>query len=278
MRTSKRPPERLEANDVTEFLKHVQQIRVRKGWFKKNDPWEPWFRGQQRAAWPLKPKLYRNRTFAQVKAQNVEDEIREEFIKRAPIMCETLPVGSESLVKWQWYFMMQHFGAATRLVDWTEGALIGLYFAVRNSPGEYDAAVWVLDPYQLNEYVIGKPWVIAPGATGVVKKHSAMVAPWLPESFIKMRGLPSQPVAVNPTHVAQRISSQHSCFTIHGKDEMALESLRGELNRCVVKIVIPRSGAQTIKKELRTCGITETTIFPELDGLGRSINAMWEIG
>ena len=41
---------------------------------------------------------------------------------------------------------MQHSGAPTRLLDWTEGALIALYFAVRNKLDETDAAVWVLNP------------------------------------------------------------------------------------------------------------------------------------
>jgi len=34
--------------------------------------------------------------------------------------------------KWEWYFLMQHYGAPTRLLDWSDGALVlvALYFAL----------------------------------------------------------------------------------------------------------------------------------------------------
>ena len=52
--------------------------------------------------------------------------------------------GSEALPpnNWDLYFLMQHYGAPTRLLDWTESALIALYFAVRDNPGYYDSAVY----------------------------------------------------------------------------------------------------------------------------------------
>src|SRR5208282_1091197 len=116
MSTGKIPAKSLEAKGVTEFLTQVQEIRDRKSWFRDDHQWGPWFRGHQKADWPLKPKLYRDRNFKEVKADDVEDEIREEFIRRAPILCENLPVGDERRAEWEWYFMMQHFGAATRLL------------------------------------------------------------------------------------------------------------------------------------------------------------------
>jgi|HubBroStandDraft_1064217.scaffolds.fasta_scaffold866377_1 FRG domain len=42
------------------------------------------------------------------------------------------------------YFTVQHFDAPTRLLAWTKRALIAPYFAVRDSRGENDAAIWAL--------------------------------------------------------------------------------------------------------------------------------------
>jgi len=53
--------------------------------------------------------------------------------------------------------------------------------------------------------------------------------------------LPKPCVAIYPTHSARRISTQRSCFTIHGSDEAALESLTGEPEAHITKVTIPRA-------------------------------------
>jgi hypothetical protein len=261
----------LEAEDLSEFVGVV--AHVRKEWFEDEDPWGSWFRGQQRASWGLRPKLLREcGSYQRIKEDEVEDEIREEFASRAPILSETPIAGSNP---WDWYFQMQHFGAPTRLLDWTEGAQIALYFAVRDNPGFYDAGVWALDPYELNRRAIGREEVIPPSDSGVNERDLKLLGPWLPERFARDTRPPVMPIAVYPTHVTRRISTQRSCFTVHGSDTGGMDRLQKTRPKSLVKITIPSFCVRRIKKELETNGIDEVTVFPDLDGLGRAVCARW---
>jgi hypothetical protein len=92
-----------------------------------------------------------------------------------------------------------------------------------------------------------------------------------------MAGLRRGPLAVYPTHIARRISSQRSCFTIHGTDTEGLDRLAAKEHGCVVKIVIPSFAVQSIRRELESCGIDEATIFPDLGGLSKSVSDRWRL-
>jgi hypothetical protein len=258
------------AENIGEFVRHVAEIK--EAWFEGDPAFEPWFRGQARAYWKLLPGLYRDFDDSFLKKFWVEDELREDFIVRAPILSETKPADNE----WEWYFLMQHYAAPTRLLDWTEGALIGLYFAVRDNPGFFDACVWVLDPYTMNDHNIGKWEVLPPSSIGLSSQERKLLAPWLPNRFAeKARLTIEKPVAIYPTHIARRISTQRSCFTVHGTDRKGIDRLhvdKGEL----IKIVIPSYWVPTVRKELIMCGIDEVTIFPDMDGLGRAVREKWK--
>jgi hypothetical protein len=263
MKSNARPQHRVE--DVTSFLGKVKSI-VEK-WLPSNeDVVGPWFRGQGNAEWSLVPKFYRECGVD----RGTEDEIREEFAQRGPAFCQSLPNGD-----WDWYFLMQHHGAPTRLLDWTDGALIGLFFAVRDSNGLTDAAVWMLDPFWLNRHTLKRDVVISPGTSGALADDKKRLRPWLHPRFKPKSRLPQNPVAIYPGHIAQRISTQRSCFTIHGANPDGLEKLAVWSSRRLVKFAIPNYRTTSIRKELEICGIDEATAFPDLDGLGRALGTRW---
>ena len=120
--------------------------------------------------------------------------------------------------EWEWYFLMQHYGSPTRLLDWTDGALIALYFAVRENNGAFDAAVWALDAWWLNIKVLGRRYdeVIPPGDP-VFMKLPRKEHKWLPARTDKKAHLPALPIAVFPGHFDKRVGAQRSSFTVHGQ-------------------------------------------------------------
>lgn len=104
---------------VQEFLPHLKMIEDK--WNEKR----LWFRGLSHSNYHLEPSIYRKNIWK----YNIDDarEIYTEFLRRAKPYITT----QYQYSKWEWYHLMQHYGVPTRLLDWTEGALIALFFALR---------------------------------------------------------------------------------------------------------------------------------------------------
>ena len=170
---------------------------------------------------------------------------------------------------------MQHYSAPTRLLDWTEDPQIALYFAVKNSKGYHDAAVWLLDPWRLNEMVIGEDEVLPPGSDGLSNADILKYKAWLPDRFdAKQRLKKKLPIAVFPNQFDRRISAQRSCFTVHGAQKDSLEKLFPRSQKLFAKIIIPAYAAEDLRGELEDNAIDEATIYPDLEGLGKCV-ANW---
>ena len=106
------------AKTLRQYMKRIEEIKAAWDSKKQGSP-HLWYRGLQKSSWPLVPKLYRPRD-ATRELLHAEDEIREEFVRRAPSLTQLQPRNS-----WEWYFLMQHYRAPTRLLDWTEDPQIG---------------------------------------------------------------------------------------------------------------------------------------------------------
>lgn len=185
-------------------------------------------------------------------------------------------VASEAILKY--LPTPAHYGAPTRLLDWSDGALIGLYFAVRQNRGFHDAAVWMLDPWWLNGKSTGVEEVVLPGDPEILPRDKRRVDPWLRKRFEegRRRRMPSRPAAVYPGHIIRRIGAQRSCFTIHGTDPNGLDKIAASTRSHLTKIVIPSFRVEGIRNDLETCGIDDITIFPDLEGLSRTLEKKWK--
>ena len=103
---------------VAEFVQSVSEKarEWQKGtWdLRKESSWLPWFRGEENAEWEtaLRPKLYRSRyDIKEILA--LEQDLRLEFRRRGAQFIEALRPSDH----WEWYFLMQHYGVPTRLLD-----------------------------------------------------------------------------------------------------------------------------------------------------------------
>jgi len=218
-----------------------------------------WFRGQRLAKWSLVPSYYRE-------FDAYIPDVENTYLTRYKLRGSRL-VRSRPTKRWEWLYLMQHYGFPTRLLDWTDSAFIALYFAVRDHLGATDedhAAVWVLDPVWLNSTSVNLSTVVLPDWEEII--------PYFP--FWKTKGtLPSLPVAVEPLHVTERLTAQRGHFTIHGHLPSGLneiDDLRGTGHRCA-RITIQKSAVARIERQLAQFGVQETTVFPDLEGLSKEL-------
>jgi hypothetical protein len=80
------------------------------------------------------------------------------------------------------------------------------------------------------------------------------------------------PIAVEPPLVFPRMAAQASTFTIHPIPLPGMSISDVLLNpRDLVRYIVPASFKQILTAGLRTLGVTERHLFPDLEGLSRTI-------
>jgi FRG domain len=120
---------------------------------------------------------------------------------------------------WGIAFSMQHYGIPTRLLDWTESFACALFFAQYERQPEDEAAIYVLDPQQLNILSIGAEGLIHLDEGGPGERLN--VRPWHPKYRPPEQDLPT--IAVIPIFTNPRMLAQRSGFTLSGDSFDRLE-------------------------------------------------------
>lgn len=234
----------------------VERVRlINDSYFKLRDSTtRAWFRGQANSEWTLTPRLYRGDHWPEL-----EREMNRDFRLFATSKLDHLPADEV-----EWLFIMQHYGAPTRLLDWTESYLFALFFAVEDDSVTADGAVWVLHPWALNSRTLDVERV--PLASDSVLDRYRLGDP----AQVKRHAEARYPAAIRPIRATERILAQRGAFTLHGHREAGLWRVPGR-KECLVKIPVVGGAKQSLRRELLSAGIGRVTLFPDLSGLGVEI-------
>ncbi len=252
----------------TGFLKEVKEARKA---LKFKDDEECFFRGHAYSSWELHPTLLRHCLENGLKS---DDEIRDlesalffEFRSRAK------ELHGQSLSDWDILFHMRHHTLATRLLDWTEGLGVAVYFALQKATENSTPCVWLLNPYALNKKK--KSWKVRDLVAPEYLPHGDYEFGDYLVDYSKSKGFDwDWPVALYPMHRNARLHAQHGYFTIHGEDTRPLELIAPDVVR---KVPLPREARDEAWEFLRIAGINEYLLFPDLDHLASHLHRKYGI-
>ncbi|MFC3202443.1 FRG domain-containing protein [Alteromonas oceani] len=202
------------------------------------------FRGQK-AGYPLIPKVARKNP--QSITQEIEIQLMREF-RRQLAQSEHI----SNMNEWDTLVYGQHFGLATRLLDWTTNPLVATWFALKRTH------------YEKSEK----------GFLFILETN---------ESIVDENTLCKSPFDIEKTRVLKpslnnsRIIAQSGWFTVHAnyKGDLGFCNLADD-ERSGIKIsVIGISDyRQKIISKLNLLGVNDISVFPGPEGVANHIN--WE--
>jgi hypothetical protein len=215
-----------------------------------------WFRGHACLTWRLLPSLMRP-------PHTLAEEIVyiKRFKQHSYPFLEHAP---ES--EWEWLFLMQHYTVPTRLLDWSESPLVGLYFALlepsRPRDRNQDAIVWCLYPLELNKVanlVLDPPHAIP--AFG----DETVLNGYLPSQAIGVQQANGLPLAILAPRQFKRVYAQQGVFTLFHRNVQAIEDLAAPAPLHIHKIRIPAARKPAMRVAMSNLMIDELSLFPEME-------------
>jgi hypothetical protein len=210
------------------------------------------YRGQANSEWKLLPSIAR----IDVKKlpnpyvggwRTIEYDLLNRFMKHA-----VRYITREPKNKIEWMINAQHHGVPTRLLDWSTNPLKALFFAVENpNHDKIDGIVYAFHPSAQRST-----------SDGLGEEEELVLT------------------AFNSAFINDRIAAQEGCFTIFPfankmEDDDLSEEIKGFQPQDKVAsidiFIIEAESKAKIRKQLNMLGISDATMFPDLDGVAKDI-------
>lgn len=270
------------------------------------------FRGHGSTNWTMSSALERmvRRFHAKHSQSNIastangyEEDMLKEFKWKYPCYEKiNIPADIEVI---EWLSIMQHYGAPTRMVDFSYSLYVALFMAMDSLVANEDSAVWCLN------HLVCRNWffegrkelerkcrdkdemdsIIYSEANKVLNKISDnhnrkntkgvfIVKPHMAnERIVRQQGLfaiQSDPNSTFEENLFSVASNKEPIFKPFGEIiDYSYSSHTGRPNDfALIKIIVPKEFRWNIFKSLEQMNISAEMMYPGLEGLARSMNKM----
>ncbi len=221
-----------------------------------DSPYQNWaFRGQRDAPAPLFSALSRYFMAFRVDPRawpEQEERILRIFKRKAVHFLKNVPDRDDDF---EWLALMQDHGAPTRLLDFTWSPYVAAFFALHKTT--HEGVIWACNPVEIE-----KQKKVDLEEPGNFRKHFLSG----PSAFVYL----GEPHAMN-----RRLIAQSGTFLVPGGLDKSIEEILKDYPKpeeTLVKLIMPANKVREKgMRELYRMNITQATLFPDLDGLARSL-------
>lgn len=260
------------------------------------------YRGQINENWNLSTSLERhiNKHFINLVDTSVfqthEQEMIKEFQWKYPLYSTNCPEKQNYI---EWLTIMQHYGAATRLLDFSHSIFVAIYMAIVDN-GD-NGALWAINKIPHNFKVFDKyreTYKVTSASNDLLDQYTLDLANDILTNTRVDSAISKQLFVIKPQLCNERISRQQGLFVMPSDIRCSfIECLKPYLHTpepikipfhelisysqdakykqediSLIKIVIHRRLNFKIMKYLRGMNVTTEILFPGLEGLAKSLN------
>jgi hypothetical protein len=247
------------------------------------------FRGQRESSWW--PETFLDRAvkveyssehghgYGHLDRETEQRELLFRFQQQAPNHISPLPAIDDIC---SWLALMQHYGAPTQLLDWTKSPYVALYFALEDEPKECsDSAVWAINLQWLEKK--GQELLGSEPSTAVPNDFEARAKYF--NDFLHEQKERAVIFQIDPLRISERMVAQQGIFLCKLWHKMyfsrTLIYMMSHPNvpdqPVLRKLTVEKNLRINFLKRLREMNIHGASLYPGLDGIGKSLKLDMEI-